>query len=78
MDPIEDRLLREVLSLPPAARAALAGALIESLEDGDAPSQEDVEAAWAVEIQRRWQALQEGKVTPIPWAEVRRQLLEGG
>lgn len=64
-------LLREALELPPEARAALAGSLIDSLDD---EVDEGVEAAWDAEIARRIQELDEGKVKLVPWAEVRRRL----
>jgi len=67
-----DDLLKEALKLPPEARAALAGSLIDSL---DAKIDDHVEAAWDVEIARRLRELAEGKVALIPWTEVRRRLI---
>ena len=61
----------EALKLSPEARA-LAASLLESLDDG---VDEDVEAAWAVEIGKRIQELDSGAVTPVPWAEARRMIL---
>jgi len=64
-------LLKKALSLPAEARAALAGSLLESLEDTvDASSEE----AWKHEIAHRIGELDSGKVKPIPWAEARRQI----
>ena len=64
-------LLKKALALPPEARAALAGSLLESLDDTvDAL----VEEAWKLEIAQRIQELDSGKVKPIPWAEARRQI----
>jgi hypothetical protein len=40
-------ILREALKLPPEARAALAGTLLDSLDD---MVDEDAEAAWQAEI----------------------------
>ena len=66
------RLLEEALKLPPEARGALAGRLIESLDvDVDA----DAEAAWDAELRRREQELDSGKVKAVPWTEARRQIL---
>ena len=66
------KLLEKALSLPPEARAALAGSLIESLdEDVD----EDAEAAWEEEIARRIQQLNSGKAKTIPWSKARRMIL---
>jgi putative addiction module component (TIGR02574 family) len=64
-------LLRKVLALPAEARAALAGSLLESLEDAVDVSAEE---AWSQEIARRIEELDSGKVKPIPWAEARRQI----
>lgn len=64
-------LLKKALSLPPEARAALAGSLLESLDDTvDLSAEEE----WNKEIARRIQELDSGKVKPVPWAEARRQV----
>jgi putative addiction module component (TIGR02574 family) len=64
-------LLKRALALPPEARAALAGSLLESLDETvDASAEEE----WNEEIARRIQELDSGKVKPIPWAEARRQV----
>lgn len=68
-DPAE--LLTHALKLPPAARAALADSLIESL---DSEVDEDAEEAWKSEIASRVRSLDAGVVSAIPWSEVRRQL----
>jgi putative addiction module component (TIGR02574 family) len=64
-------LLKEAMELPPAARAALAGSLIDSLDD---QVDEDAEVAWDAEIARRIRELDEGKVKLVRWAEARRRL----
>ncbi|MFZ0138251.1 MAG: addiction module protein [Candidatus Sulfotelmatobacter sp.] len=64
-------LLKKALALPPEARAALAGSLLESLDDTvDASAEEE----WNQEIARRIQELDSAKVKPIPWAKARRQI----
>jgi putative addiction module component (TIGR02574 family) len=64
-------LLKKALALPVEARAALAGSLLESLDDiVDASAEEE----WSQEIARRIRELDSGKVKPIPWAEARRQV----
>ena len=63
-------LLKKALALPPEARAALAGSLLESLEEG-AP-EEGIEAAWNEEIKRRLEGIDADKVQMIPYEEVRR------
>ncbi len=64
-------LFREAFELPESERATLAGLLIESLEP---PPDPDVEEAWAVEAERRWNEIQSGAVRTIPWDEVRAKL----
>jgi len=66
------KLLEEALKLPVEARAALAGSLLESLDE---TVDEDAEAAWAEEITRRVRELDSGKVKTIPWSEARRRIL---
>ena len=72
MSPDISELLKKALALPPEARAALAGSLLESLDEE--PADEGVEAAWSEEIQRRIEELDSGNVKPIPWAEARGQI----
>jgi putative addiction module component (TIGR02574 family) len=64
-------LLKKARALPPEARAALAGSLLESPDDTVDATAED---EWNEEIARRIQELDSGKVKPIPWAEARRQV----
>ena len=65
-------ILKKALALPAEARAALAGSLLESLDEH--PPDAGVEAAWSEEIARRIKELDSGKVKPVPWAEARRQI----
>jgi len=65
-------ILKEALALPAEVRAALADSLLDSL---DAEVDEDAEAAWQIEIQRRVAQLESKAVIPIPWAEVRSRLM---
>lgn len=64
-------LIEAALRLPPEARAALAGALIESL---DQKIDEGAEALWAKEIERRQRELDQGQVRTIPWSQARRTI----
>lgn len=66
-----NNLLKEALKLPPEARAALAGSLLDSL---DQEVDEGAEAAWHTEIDRRLRELDSGKVKTVPWAEARRRI----
>ncbi len=64
-------LLKKALALPPEARAALAGSLLESLDETvDATAEQE----WGREIARRIEELDSGTVKPIPWEEARRQI----
>ena len=71
MSPDVSELLKKALALPAEARAALAGSLLDSLDDTVDASAEE---AWNREIARRMEELDSGKVKPIPWAEARRQI----
>ena len=64
-------LLNQALRLPPAARAALADTLLESL---DTEVDEGAEEAWRSEILLRARQLDCGAVQAISWEEVSRQL----
>jgi hypothetical protein len=55
-------ILKDALALPTEARAALAGSLLESL---DTEVDEDPEAAWATEVNRRVAELDGGAVQTI-------------
>ena len=70
LDP--SKLLEEAMKLSPEARAALAGSLLESLDEA---VDEGAEAAWAEEIGKRIRGLDSGAVTPVPWSEARRMIL---
>jgi putative addiction module component (TIGR02574 family) len=61
-------ILKEALKLPPEARAALAGTLLDSLDD---IVDQDAETAWEAEILMRLKEIDEGKVNMVPWAEAR-------
>jgi putative addiction module component (TIGR02574 family) len=64
-------LLKKALALPAEARAALAGSLLDSLDDTlDASAEEE----WSREIAMRIAELDSGKVKPVPWADARRQI----
>jgi putative addiction module component (TIGR02574 family) len=64
-------LLTQALKLPPAARAALADSLIDSL---DTELDADAEEAWRSEIALRVRDLDSGAVQTIAWDEARREL----
>lgn len=64
-------ILSQALELKEEERAELAGLLIESLDE---PAEEGVEAAWAVEIERRMADLDSGAAKTLSWEEVRKKL----
>lgn len=66
-----EHVLHDALRLSPTDRAVIVGKLIESLDE---TVDEDVEAAWAVEIEKRLRDIDSGAVKPIPWDEARRQI----
>lgn len=66
-------LLKEALSLPAEARAALATSLLSSLDEDTVD--EAAELEWEREIARRVDEIKSGTVSTIPWAEVRRRAL---
>ena len=70
-------LLKHALTLSDKERAELASSLIDSL---DTTVDADAELAWQQEIARRLDEIESGRVTTIPWDEVRRKgraLLDG-
>ena len=67
------KILEEALRLPQEARAALAGSLLDSLDE---QVDEDAEAAWDAEMVRRLGELKSGSARAVPWSEARRQILE--
>jgi putative addiction module component (TIGR02574 family) len=64
-------LLREALSLPVEARAALVDTLLESL---DVEVDENAAEAWRAEIYRRLLEIDTGAVKLIPWDDAQRRL----
>jgi len=65
------QLLNDALRLPDEQRAALAAALIDSLDHG---VDEDAEAAWSVEIARRLREVESGQVKTVPWPQARQMI----
>ncbi len=69
-----EEVIREALKLPAEARAALAGSLLDSLDD---TIDDDAEHAWEIEIARRIEEIDEGRAELIPWSEARRRIVGG-
>lgn len=66
-----DDIFKGALTLSESDRADLIAALIRSL---DADSEENVEEAWRVEVERRACELESGVVKAVPWDVVRERL----
>ena len=64
-------LFEEVMRLDPEERAALMRLLTDTL---DAESEEGVEDAWRIEVERRMAELDSGAVQTVPWDELRARL----
>jgi putative addiction module component (TIGR02574 family) len=64
-------LLNDAMRLPDEQRAALAAALIESL---DPSVDDDAEAAWSDEIARRLREVHIGEVKTIPRLQARQMI----
>ena len=64
-------LFEEAMRLDPQERATLTRLLIETL---DAETEEGVEDAWRIEIERRMAELDSGAVEAVPWEELRTRL----
>jgi putative addiction module component (TIGR02574 family) len=60
----------EALHLPEEERAELAQKLLLSL---DAPTADEIEQDWLVEVRRRAREIDEGIVQPVPAEEVRKK-----
>jgi putative addiction module component (TIGR02574 family) len=72
MDATQQKIVDEALRLPPAARAALANQLLESL---DPEVDAEAESAWSEEIARRLHEIDSGQVKLVPWSQARRRIL---
>jgi len=66
-----EQVLNEALELPERDRAEVAARLIESL---DHESEDDVDAAWATEIERRCSDRDAGRTTGSDWEDVRQRI----
>lgn len=71
MNQNSQELLAQALDLSTSERGRLAALLIDSLET---EVDEDADATWAEEIQRRVEDIDRGRVQLIPWSEVRRRM----
>lgn len=66
MSSLTDELWRKARALPPEERIRLAEELLSSVQESD----EEIEAAWAEEIERRLEEVESGTAKLIPAEEV--------
>jgi putative addiction module component (TIGR02574 family) len=66
-----EKFLAAALSLSEQERAEIAARLLESLDEAD---QDDVDEAWAREIERRCAALDSGEAVTSDWNEFRSRI----
>ncbi len=64
-------VLADALRLDPEVRAELIAELLASL---DGPADQDAEAAWSIEIERRIEAIEAGTIRLEPWEHVKRRI----
>jgi putative addiction module component (TIGR02574 family) len=72
MSTLVNKLYEDAMRLPDDERAALATWLMDSLDQG---VDEEAQAAWDNEIQRRVAELEAGTAKTVPWSVVRRTIL---
>ena len=63
-------IVNAAIKLAESDRLQIVEELLASLEPD---TDNDVDAAWAAEVERRSRAIQEGLVRPVPWSEVKSQ-----
>jgi putative addiction module component (TIGR02574 family) len=68
------RLESEILALPQKERARLAQLILVSLEETGEGTTENLEAAWAEEIERRVAELRSGAVALLPGEQVLKEV----
>ena len=61
-------IVNAAIKLAESDRLQIVEELLASLEPA---AEDDVDAAWAAEIDRRSREIKEGTVRPIPWEEVK-------
>ncbi|MBD3251637.1 addiction module antitoxin RelB, partial [Candidatus Uhrbacteria bacterium] len=67
MTELNERVIRDALSLPVDRRVGLVEILLKSL---NVPTKSDIDAAWAAEAERRVKQIEEGDVKTISGEDV--------
>jgi putative addiction module component (TIGR02574 family) len=70
MNSTAEQILNVAVTLPDGDRVELVEAILASLQPDDRPPFDE---SWREVILRRSEELRSGKVTPVPWSEVKRQ-----
>ena len=74
MSPAAEQVLTAALTLPEDERLEVIEALLADLDsNNDTPLSEE----WLAEVRRRSAEFDAGKVTPIPWSEVKARARRG-
>ncbi len=68
-----EQLTQEALLLPSDAKVTLVERLLQSLDNAELS---EIDEAWILEAEKRYQELKTGKITGIPADEVFRQIRE--
>ena len=71
MSIIAENVLAQALQMPAKERATIAERLLASL---DTKMDEEIEAAWQQEMQRRLAEIDKGEVVCLPWEQVLQRL----
>ena len=66
-------IIDSALKLPPEERARVAREIIASL---DGPADQDVDALWLAEVERRLDEVERGAAALVPWDTVRQRVME--
>ena len=74
MSPGTEQVLQTALALPAPEQVELIEALIAALDQADP---QPLDEAWMAEIRRLSAEYDPGKVTPVPWPEVRERARTG-
>lgn len=69
-----EALLQEALRLPRTERADVAAELLASLDEELTENAEELEKAWAAEIERRARRVLAGESAGTPWDDVERRV----
>ena len=69
-----EALLQEAMKLPRRERADVAAELLASLDDELTDNPQELEKAWAAEIERRARRVLAGESKGTPWEEVKQRV----